>query len=1815
MFFSLSPCFTLCFLVTRFHYVSLFSGPPGSSPLPPTGVAPFLILGTGSPHFTNMNSTTSKHPRPARAVGYPAQGRGADGGGGRTAGTPPAGVAVAGAVGSHTSESPHLSESRRSSDSSNSDPSSSLPHRRPPSPGPKAALGTPASGPGPVAKPSNFALKKRSFRVGTWNMNGRFGIKNGSRFAKLPLAEDIMAVEKVDILVLTETHTMDLAPSLRTRILGQTGISDSRGGVAIIARSSDGWTCNESYTLVDGYAILVNVTHHKSTESFWILGVYGDISSHSSLESFYQLALDSLTIAISPFVEEGSWTGCLAAGDWNMVSHPSDRIPARPFSAYESRVSALFDDLVTLCSLSDAAGPGPSLRGWTHKYARGPTISYARLDRIYRPMRGWSSSAPVTFQTNWSDHRFVWSDCIITRPRVELAVPAARLPAVLDKTFWSETDALYDKLCSGPITLPTWSSFKKNVLSAGVRCKSRRQSSWNKDWSAALRGDPIPVDMVSTAILALARPTPSPPRRRGPRTWRSAAPELVQPPSARHPKPPNRVKWASASTTPPFNRGTSAPAAPSPRTPDHIPHARGASAPAASSPPAPSPDIPALLSARIKARRSAILRKMKRMESAHSSEWFNLTSNKEADERGSRASISVDGLRLPGCDTASSNLREMADIARSYFVELHTPEPSSALRDVAQASLLRDVADFYANIPSPVHTSGPFSYVEFDALSTKMPNTAPGPDGIQYSFWKSLSSRVKDRITSGVDIPDFRDTFLSLTDDLRLHGTDRSHFKDANISMFFKKGDPTLAANYRPISSMNTDCKMYTNLVNSRLQPWACAKIHPDQKGFIPFRYITEHTRLATAVAHMASTTGTNGYILSLDQAKAYDRVDQSWLIRVLRTMGIEAGLVSMIADIVHDCRSRVRINGGYSRLFSLRRGVRQGDPLSCLLFNFAIEPLAMRLRRIISGFRIPSLPPVRLIMYADDTNLFLSTSDDIPSIKTGLDDASFAIGSKFNHEKSIIKAIGSLDFQSECLASGLINGHSLPDATVLSPDEPLRILGVWIGPPGCTSHHWLTIEKHVRSLTAQWSSIGTSVLNRVLLAKALMQSRCFYLLDGNSIPLTSLRRINGVIMRFVRGRNSCMAYLQLEAPLALGGINCPSLITKKRAYDLKFLGDLISGDSSVPWKKWTMKMILDSTSRDASGAGPRLHPFLQLSHTGVSSLHERVRAAFATARFVGIDVDCCFPSRAARLDMPWYMHPAVPCSVYRGLSHLVGPSFFTVRHLRSPLVRRASKLRRRARRLVLSSLALTQWWPTRRPHNSHDTQVRIWPSMVSPEGCIRYLSAPYSLLSSSASIRTCAKVIMPLLPARFQSAPTSFLTRCLQSFRNSRASRSSMMDFVTHVTGAPPPLDLVIRAPRFLLPPVPYVMPPMQMLPHEPACPWGGVVNVWTDGSASDNGHESCIAGSAWITDFHVSDHASLRSFHPSNNLAEVVAVIMALQSWPTSDLHIHTDSTFVLGLIEGSLLAHERDGWQSFRLLDAALCSDARSHADIFRFLLYLLRSHVGRLDFSWVKGHSSDYMNYLADALANEGRIDGRVLNLDSFRPPPGWVDTSPVLNWAPLHDITTSLTAAVVPAPLISNKFRDFRSRWYWFFRSVFSRSLDFGLYFSHIWSANIPAGFRNLIWKDSSAALPIGHRYHGPLADMRLCPCSCPLSLAHILSGCDTFPISPLYHDILAPRLSDLAPSVSCRTMYPDEWSSPDGLLWFPLLCLKSLEYSGPSRAERRQLASSRSDREWAIGSFFWAVWKYRMKLIHEPGGFFSCLEATSFIEREFTALH
>lgn len=120
--------------------------------------------------------------------------------------------------------------------------------------------------------------------------------------------------------------------------------------------------------------------------------------------------------------------------------------------------------------------------------------------------------------------------------------------------------------------------------------------------------------------------------------------------------------------------------------------------------------------------------------------------------------------------------------------------------------------------------------------------------------------------------------------------------------------------------------------------------VHEDQAGFIPKRTIEE-----------------NGAIVALDQEKAYDKIRHDYLWST------------------QNAHTRVGINGMLSHPFKITRGVRQGDPLSCALFNLAIEPLACKLREdpILEGLKIPGIEEKIIVtMFADDTNLYLRSND-----------------------------------------------------------------------------------------------------------------------------------------------------------------------------------------------------------------------------------------------------------------------------------------------------------------------------------------------------------------------------------------------------------------------------------------------------------------------------------------------------------------------------------------------------------------------------------------------------------------------------------------------------------------------------------------------------------------------------------------------------------------------------------------------------------------------------------------------------------------------
>jgi len=140
--------------------------------------------------------------------------------------------------------------------------------------------------------------------------------------------------------------------------------------------------------------------------------------------------------------------------------------------------------------------------------------------------------------------------------------------------------------------------------------------------------------------------------------------------------------------------------------------------------------------------------------------------------------------------------------------------------------------------------------------------------------------------------------------------------------------------------------------------------------------------------------------------------------------------------------------------------------------------------------------------------------------------------------------------------------------------------------------------------------------------------------------------------------------------------------------------------------------------------------------------------------------------------------------------------------------------------------------------------------------------------------------------------------------------------------------------------------------------------IHIWTDRSAQDNGSDICMAGSAWTTDLQFSDKVRLTRAVLSNNIAEVATLVL-LMAWRDAHIVIHTDSTYMMGLMEGGLLSMERDGWgESPRHMNSG------PPTPLLKYLLYLTRDRTGRISLIKAKAHGDDINNNIADRLANKG-----------------------------------------------------------------------------------------------------------------------------------------------------------------------------------------------------------------------------------------------------
>ena len=171
--------------------------------------------------------------------------------------------------------------------------------------------------------------------------------------------------------------------------------------------------------------------------------------------------------------------------------------------------------------------------------------------------------------------------------------------------------------------------------------------------------------------------------------------------------------------------------------------------------------------------------------------------------------------------------------------------------------------------------------------------------------------------------------------------------------------------------------KLASSVIANRIKTQLSNLIHEDQKGFIAGRYIGENVRLIYDVLFETKKQNIPGMILSVDFEKAFDTVSWKFIEKVLKYFNFGPSIISWIKLFQNGSESCIIQNGFISDFLRLKRGCRQGDPISPYIFILCAEILGQMLRnnKNIKGININNREFL-LSQYADDTQVFLDGSE-----------------------------------------------------------------------------------------------------------------------------------------------------------------------------------------------------------------------------------------------------------------------------------------------------------------------------------------------------------------------------------------------------------------------------------------------------------------------------------------------------------------------------------------------------------------------------------------------------------------------------------------------------------------------------------------------------------------------------------------------------------------------------------------------------------------------------------------------------------------------
>ena len=423
-----------------------------------------------------------------------------------------------------------------------------------------------------------------------------------------------------------------------------------------------------------------------------------------------------------------------------------------------------------------------------------------------------------------------------------------------------------------------------------------------------------------------------------------------------------------------------------------------------------------------------------------------------------------------------------------------------------------------------------------EALKHLPNNKTPGTDGLTTEFYKFFWLNIQDLVQASI-LYAFENNSLSIEQ------------RRGILNLIPKKGkDLRHLKNWRPFSLLNTDYKILTKALALRLQKVIPTIVNSDQTGYIKGRYIGENIRTIFDIIQYTSMHNLPGIIVMLDFEKAFHSVSWNFLYEALKNYSFGKNFTKWIHILYENPEVCVFNNGFSSNFFTISRGIRQGCPISALLFLLVVEIMAIHIRtnnnieginisktNIMEGNKNQDLS-IKITQLADDTTLFLKDTGSLREVLNFMDYLTLSTGLKLNKSKSEAMWIGSEA------------GNKTKPLGLRWPVSSIKCLGVQ-----CNVNLELAIEenfaaklKDLRCVLNMWSQRNLSLKVAVLRSIALPQM--IYISSVMYIPVWVTKEVNDLMFKFLWSNKK--AHVRREVviqKISKGGLKMPdfSIIAK----------------------------------------------------------------------------------------------------------------------------------------------------------------------------------------------------------------------------------------------------------------------------------------------------------------------------------------------------------------------------------------------------------------------------------------------------------------------------------------------------------------------------------------------------------------------------------------------------------------------------------------------------------------------------------------------